>query len=59
MPICLSSVCLSVCPSARPSVCQDCGGRGLSRKRFSNFSFFFDMELLWVDINHISKERIG
>ena len=31
MLICLSSVCLSVCPSARPSVCQDCGGRGLSR----------------------------
>ena len=33
------SVCLSVCPSVRPSVKIE-GGRGLSQKRFSNFSSF-------------------
>ena len=31
------------------------GGEGLSQKRISNFSSFFGMELLWGDINHISK----
>ena len=33
------SVCLSVCPSVCPSVKIE-GGRGLSQKRFSNFSSF-------------------
>ena len=53
MPSCPSSVC----PSVRLSVRQDWGGRGLSQKRFSNFSSFFGMKLLWHDINHISKDR--
>ena len=35
----LSVVRLSVCPSVRPSVKIE-GGRGLSQKRFSNFSSF-------------------
>ena len=52
------SVCLSVCPSVRPSVKIE-GGRGLSQKRFSNFSSFFGMKLLLGDINHISKDRFG
>ena len=30
------------------------GGKGLSQKRFSNFFSFFDMRLLWEDINNIS-----
>ena len=50
-----TSVCVSVCP------CVDIkidGGRGQSQKRFSNF-FRFGMELLWDDIDHISKDRFG
>ena len=40
IPICPSSVCPSVCPSVVcPSVKIE-GGRGLSQKRFSNFSSF-------------------
>ena len=41
---------MPICPSVKIE-----GGRGLSQKRFSNFSYFFGMELLWGDINHISK----
>ena len=46
--------------SVRPSRLRGGGGRerGQSQKRFSNFSFL-GMELLWDDINHISKDKIN
>ena len=50
MPNCPSSIC----PSIRPSVCQDWGGGGGGQKRFSNFFSLFDMKLLWNDINNIA-----
>ena len=51
------SVSTSVCVSVGLCVKID-GGRGQSQKRFSNF-FRFGMELLWDDIDHISKDRFG
>ena len=52
---------MQICPSSfYPSVKIEGGGvLGLPHKRFSNFSTFFGMELLWSDINHISKDRFG
>ena len=47
----LSVVRLSVCLSVRPSVCPSVkieGGRGLSQKRFSNFSSFLAWSFFWV-----------
>ena len=44
--------------SVRPSVKIEGGGGGVYLRNVP-VTFFFGMELLWGDINHISKDRFG
>ena len=54
------------CPSSvrGPSTLRGGGGGGVVGVNLKNasitlFLFYFDMELIWDDINHISKDRFG
>ena len=61
--ICLALLCYGTAELfkyrlVRPHFRKGWGG-GKSQKGISNFCTFFGMELLWDDINHISKDRFG
>ena len=52
-----SNADLSVCPYVRPSVHPSVkSGGGVNLSSASVTFFLFGMELLWDDINHISKD---
>ena len=45
--------------SVRPSRLRGGGGRGVNLRNASVTFTFLGMELLWDDINHISKDKIN